>query len=172
VIAEIKGSLNVLLIIIVPIGGLKVASPLANFTMKELALYNHFRKLETIVIPTFTTMKPANLKLSINQVTQTFLETLEQDREGTGSTIVRTAAKCKYLQSQTVCPLCFQCPVDGKPDASIRGVIANHENPLNDGICWGCMTSVQELTKQDKRGGTRSITMPLFPLIQEFLIKN
>lgn len=94
--------------------------PMKDFLLKELAIYNRYKKLETTDIPNISTMLPA--KSSLNQLSERvsrmciryspikieFIFGLQEEFPHTVHTVLRSVDKLKTAStpSTLLCPLC------------------------------------------------------------------
>ncbi|CAG8624724.1 956_t:CDS:2, partial [Paraglomus occultum] len=88
-------------------GDIKVMRPMKDMLSKEIGLYNQFLDLDSVFIPSLTTMLPP--KASIERLTEDFIVGLERDYPSTVSTVARTAAKLKpsELMQDEKCIICL-----------------------------------------------------------------
>ena len=81
--------------------------PMREFMTKEIALYNFFNNVETLLIPTLGTMSHSHA--SIDRLTEDFVSGLQADFPFTVSTIFRTGDKLsvkEVSEDVTACALC------------------------------------------------------------------
>ncbi|ORZ32137.1 hypothetical protein BCR44DRAFT_1252737 [Catenaria anguillulae PL171] len=146
--------------------GVMMLKPLSGFSMKELALFAHFHRLDIVPLPTFTSGRPPGLKQGIEQVTMSFLLALEKAKEGTHSTVYKTAARLRRVEAEATCAMCRLTPLVHGEDELVEGATEYR------GVCQGCARTLKELQMADKRGATRAVRVPLFDEIAEYLVHS
>lgn len=86
--------------------GVSIVRPMRDYLVQEIAIYNHFMKLETVFIPELDTK--THKFSSINHLSEGFLAGLQADFPQTIHTLMRSGDKLSLLPSDTqhYCPLC------------------------------------------------------------------
>ncbi|KAL7749500.1 Cytoplasmic tRNA 2-thiolation protein 2 [Sorochytrium milnesiophthora] len=131
----------------------RIHRPMATFVLKELAIYGHYQRLTRIPFPSFSTKQRPQQKSSINQLAAMLINSLEAEHAGTASTVYRTAVKVDTGllsapdERARACALCLG-PVT---------VVGGDGEPL----CPACTTVVAELSRGERKGSTRSVTVPI-----------
>ena len=83
--------------------------PMREFMTKEIALYNFFHNVETVLIPTLGTMSHSHA--SIDRLTEDFVSGLQADFPFTVSTIFRTGDKLSVKEVSEDVASCALCGV-------------------------------------------------------------
>ncbi|KAJ3019441.1 Cytoplasmic tRNA 2-thiolation protein 2 [Thoreauomyces humboldtii] len=87
--------------------GMRIIRPLRDILSKEVAFFNRFENVSSVISPDFTTGMPA--RTSIDRLIETFVVGLQNDFPMTVNTVVRTASKVpSAYQDKGIasCPLC------------------------------------------------------------------
>lgn len=139
--------------------------PMREFMTKEIALYNFFNNVETVLIPTLGTM--SHLHTSIDRLTEEFVSGLQADLPFTVSTIFRTGDKLSVKESSEDVTACALCGVPMIVDPTLLPTLTdslssaklgddNKSTPKSASDCCGgcdsgCLTSSseQQLTKDN-----------------------
>ncbi|ORX97935.1 hypothetical protein K493DRAFT_406773 [Basidiobolus meristosporus CBS 931.73] len=120
--------------------GIGYLRPLRDCLTKEIGIYNHLNKLETVFVPTLTTGAP--IKASIDRLTEDFITGLDRDFPSTVSTVVRTASKLVPTESSEKNERCAIC---------LR--------PMQNGVSeWRERITVMEMPHQENNTATKSET--------------
>ncbi|KFP72526.1 Cytoplasmic tRNA 2-thiolation protein 2, partial [Acanthisitta chloris] len=95
-------------------GDVMVVRPMRDYTSKEIAFYNHFFGVPTVIVPPLFTKRRE--KPSIHHLVQDFLLGLQEDFPSTISTVYRTGEKlspepAKASSEEQRCLLCL-CGLD------------------------------------------------------------
>uniref|UniRef100_A0A8C5T0N8 Cytoplasmic tRNA 2-thiolation protein 2 n=1 Tax=Malurus cyaneus samueli TaxID=2593467 RepID=A0A8C5T0N8_9PASS len=101
-------------------GDVMVVRPMRDYTAKEIAFYNHFFGVPTVIVPPLFTKRRE--KLSIHQLIERFLLGLQEEFPATISTVYRTGEKlspepAKASSESQRCLLCL-CGLDIEGDTS------------------------------------------------------
>ncbi|XP_078384995.1 cytoplasmic tRNA 2-thiolation protein 2-A-like [Oculina patagonica] len=146
-------------------GDVSYIRPMREFMTKEIALYNFFNNVETVLIPTLGTMSQSHA--SIDRLTEDFVSGLQADLPFTVSTIFRTGDKLSVKESSEDVTACALCGVPMNVDPTLLSTLTdslsaaklgddNKSTPKSASDCCGgcdsgCSTSPseQQLTKDN-----------------------
>ncbi|KAJ1336849.1 hypothetical protein BSLG_006952 [Batrachochytrium salamandrivorans] len=140
--------------------------PMRDILSKEIGIFNHLCKLETVAHTSFATLLPT--KTSIDRLSQDFIVGLEQDFPATVSTIARTAFKINTdHMTKKICPLC-EGPVDNIDYfASIDSLVqapAVSCKPIG-GDATECCSSTQTQSKCCQGAGSTASQLDIYHLL-------
>lgn len=141
--------------------------PMREFMTKEIALYNFFNNVETVLIPTLGTMSHSHA--SIDRLTEDFVSGLQADFPFTVSTIFRTGDKLSVKDVSDDVAACALCGVPMSVDPTLLSTLTDSvssvklntddentpQSASSSDCCGGCSSgcstssSEQELTKEN-----------------------
>ncbi|NXT95245.1 CTU2 protein, partial [Anhinga rufa] len=175
-------------------GDVMVVRPMREYMAKEIAFYNHFFEVPTVIAPPLPTKRRE--KPSIHRLIERFLLGLQEDFPSTISTVYRTGEKlspapAKASSESERCLLCL-CALDiaggDRVSAWARGMLCRHRGhrtgtaegpcprraesraafiPL---LCYSCRLTFKELVRLS--GHSRAallrdgVPIPMAPLLQ------
>ncbi|XP_027746007.1 cytoplasmic tRNA 2-thiolation protein 2 isoform X2 [Empidonax traillii] len=121
-------------------GDVMVVRPMRDYTAKEIAFYNHFFSVPTVIVPPLFTKRRE--KLSIHHLIERFLLGLQEDFPSTISTVYRTGEKlspdpAKASSESQRCLLCL-CGLDieGEEELALEPTLIWEEpEPVANGCC-------------------------------------
>uniref|UniRef100_A0A8C3KCA4 Cytoplasmic tRNA 2-thiolation protein 2 n=1 Tax=Calidris pygmaea TaxID=425635 RepID=A0A8C3KCA4_9CHAR len=121
-------------------GDVMVVRPMREYMAKEIAFYNHFFDVPTIITPPLPTKR--HEKPSIHRLIERFLLGLQEDFPSTISTVYRTGEKlspapAKATSESQRCLLCL-CALDiaGEEELALEPtLIVEETEPVGDGCC-------------------------------------
>ncbi|KAM6300374.1 cytoplasmic tRNA 2-thiolation protein 2 [Aegotheles albertisi] len=139
-------------------GDVLVVRPMRDHTAKEIAFYNHFFNVPTVIAPPLPTKRRD--KPSIHRLIERFLLGLQEDFPSTISTVYRTGEKLSPApavassESQR-CLLCLcALDIDGEEELALEPTLITEEME-GDGtegkaaliplLCYGCRLTFKEL---------------------------
>ncbi|XP_009078955.1 PREDICTED: cytoplasmic tRNA 2-thiolation protein 2, partial [Acanthisitta chloris] len=139
-------------------GDVMVVRPMRDYTSKEIAFYNHFFGVPTVIVPPLFTKRRE--KPSIHHLVQDFLLGLQEDFPSTISTVYRTGEKlspepAKASSEEQRCLLCL-CGLDieGEEVLALEPTLIVEE-PMRNGaeskaayiplLCYSCRLTFKEL---------------------------
>ncbi|NXG64459.1 CTU2 protein, partial [Hemiprocne comata] len=177
-------------------GDVMVVRPMREYTAKEIAFYNHFFHVPTVIAPPLPTKRRE--KPSIHRLIERFLLGLQEDFPSTISTVYRTGEKLSPAPAMANCEserclLCL-CALDIAGGewgrwwelGQLRGGVAGHHAGTSDGpcphrteskaafiplLCYGCRLTFKELVKLSGCSrvallGDKEVPIPTTPLLQ------
>ncbi|NXT25648.1 CTU2 protein, partial [Syrrhaptes paradoxus] len=177
-------------------GDVLVVRPMREYTAKEIAFYNHFFDVPTVIVPPLLTKRRE--KPSIHRLTESFLLGLQEDFPSTVSTVYRTGEKlspapAKASSESERCLLCL-CALDieggewGRQWGGLRGVLCQpwgHHTVTTEGpcphraeskaafiplLCYGCRLTFKELVRlwgaPELLPLGMGVSIPMAPLLQ------
>ncbi|KAK2530158.1 Ctu2 [Columba guinea] len=119
-------------------GDVLVVRPMRDYTAKEIAFYNHFFRVPTVIAPPLRTKRRE--KPSIHRLIERFLLGLQEDYPATISTVYRTGEKlspapAKASSESERCLLCL-CALDiaGEEELALEPTLIMEE-PEENGCC-------------------------------------
>ncbi|KFQ55105.1 Cytoplasmic tRNA 2-thiolation protein 2, partial [Nestor notabilis] len=138
-------------------GDVVVVRPMREYMAKEIAFYNHFFNVPTVIAPPLPTKRRD--KSSIHHVVERFLLGLQEDFPSTISTIYRTGEKLSSDRAKATCESqrCLLClcalDLDGGGDAGLApgplaGFFFHGSEPKSAYIpllCYSCRLTFKEL---------------------------
>ncbi|XP_071423252.1 cytoplasmic tRNA 2-thiolation protein 2 isoform X2 [Pithys albifrons albifrons] len=120
-------------------GDVMVVRPMRDYTAKEIAFYNHFFNVPTVIVPPLFTKRRE--KPSIHHLTERFLLGLQEDFPSTISTVYRTGEKlspdpAKASSESQRCLLCL-CGLDieGEEELALEPTLIWDEPELVENGC-------------------------------------
>ncbi|XP_014133519.2 cytoplasmic tRNA 2-thiolation protein 2 isoform X1 [Falco cherrug] len=121
-------------------GDVMVVRPMREYMAKEIAFYNHFFDVPTVIMPPLSTKRRE--KPSIHRVIERFLLGLQEDFPSTISTVYRTGEKlspapAKASSESQRCLLCL-CALDiaGEEELALEPTLIIEEpEPVENGCC-------------------------------------
>ncbi|XP_014797949.1 PREDICTED: cytoplasmic tRNA 2-thiolation protein 2 [Calidris pugnax] len=121
-------------------GDVMVVRPMREYMAKEIAFYNHFFNVPTVIAPPLPTKR--HEKPSIHDLIERFLLGLQEDFPSTISTVYRTGEKlspapAKASSESQRCLLCL-CALDiaGEEELALEPtLIVEETEPVGDGCC-------------------------------------
>ena len=144
-------------------GNVIFVRPMREFMTKEIALYNFFNNVETVLIPTLGTMSHSHA--SIDRLTEDFVSGLQADFPFTVSTIFRTGDKLSVKEVSEDVAACALCGVPMSVNPTLLSTLTDSVSSVKldtddkntpqsaTDCCGGCSSgcssssSEQELTK-------------------------
>ncbi|XP_053934639.1 cytoplasmic tRNA 2-thiolation protein 2 [Cuculus canorus] len=141
-------------------GDVMVVRPMREYMAKEIAFYNHFFSVPTVIAPPLPTKRRE--KPSIHRLMERFLLGLQEDFPSTISTVYRTGEKlspdpAKASSESERCLLCL-CALDiaGEEELALEPtLIMDEPEPVGDRaesraafiplLCYGCRLTFKEL---------------------------
>ncbi|XP_009888351.1 PREDICTED: cytoplasmic tRNA 2-thiolation protein 2 [Charadrius vociferus] len=141
-------------------GDVMVVRPMREYMAKEIAFYNHFFDVPTVIAPPLPTKRRE--KPSIHRLMERFLLGLQEDFPSTISTVYRTGEKlspapAKASSESQRCLLCL-CALDiaGEEELALEPTLIMEETePVEDGaeskaafiplLCYSCRLTFKEL---------------------------
>ncbi|XP_057258183.1 cytoplasmic tRNA 2-thiolation protein 2 [Pezoporus wallicus] len=150
-------------------GDVMVVRPLREYTAKEIAFYNHFFNVPTVIAPPLPTKRRD--KPSIRHVVEHFLMGLQKDFPSTISTVYRTGEKLSADLAKPSCESerCLLClcalDLDGEEELALEPTLiidepemerngccqdplaagAEHKSAYIPLLCYGCRLTFKEL---------------------------
>lgn len=139
--------------------------PMREFMIKEIAVYNFFNSVETVLVPTLGTMSHSHA--SIDRLTEEFVSGLQADFPFTVSTIFRTGDKLSVKEVSEDVAACALCGVPVNVNPTLLSTLTDRVNSVKlytddkntpqsaTDCCGGCSSgcssssSEQELTKRN-----------------------
>lgn len=97
--------------------------PMREFMTKEIALYNFFNSVQTVVIPTLATMGQSHV--GIDRLTEEFVSGLQADLPFTVSTIFRTGDKLSVKESPEDVASCALCGIPMNVDPTLLSTLTD-----------------------------------------------
>lgn len=97
--------------------------PMREFMTKEIALYNFFNNVKTVLIPTMGTMSQSHA--SIDRLTEDFISGLQADFPFTVSTIFRTGDKLSVKESSEDTAACALCGIPVNVDPTLLSTLTD-----------------------------------------------
>lgn len=91
-----------------------------NFLKKEIAIYNHFKKLEIVLIPNFSTKTSSNF--SIDRLCEEFVENLQNDFFHTVHTLLRSGDKLSTPEVNSYESYLLTCIFCSRYDIKIKSM--------------------------------------------------
>ncbi|GFN92363.1 cytoplasmic tRNA 2-thiolation protein 2 [Plakobranchus ocellatus] len=137
--------------------------PVRELNAKELAMYNTVFGVESVFIPTLSTMTP--LASSIERLTESFVTGLQADFPSTVSNIVRTSGKLGLpdIKKSDKCSFC-QSPLDtnAKKNSALGAVLFSQQlskvaQPVDNFQAKKLHTPLTEETNQSSPGAAHDI---------------
>ncbi|XP_054054826.1 cytoplasmic tRNA 2-thiolation protein 2 isoform X2 [Rissa tridactyla] len=130
-------------------GDVMVVRPMREYMAKEIAFYNHFFDVPTVIAPPLPTKRQE--KPSIHRLIERFLLGLQEDFPSTISTVYRTGEKlspapAKASSESQRCLLCL-CALDiaGEEELALEPTLITEETePAGDGCCQGATAAGAE----------------------------
>ncbi|KAM6118050.1 LOW QUALITY PROTEIN: cytoplasmic tRNA 2-thiolation protein 2 [Pterocles gutturalis] len=130
-------------------GDVLVVRPMRDYTAKEIAFYNHYFDVPTVIVPPLLTKRRE--KPSIHRLTESFLLGLQEDFPSTVSTVYRTGEKlspapAKASSESERCLLCL-CALDieGEEELALEPTLIVEEPELaENGCCQDAPTAGAE----------------------------
>ncbi|XP_074737341.1 cytoplasmic tRNA 2-thiolation protein 2 isoform X1 [Strix uralensis] len=130
-------------------GDVMVVRPMREYTAKEIAFYNHFFDVPTVIMPPLPTKRRE--KPSIHHLIERFLLGLQEDFPSTISTVYRTGEKLSPAPAQASsesqrCLLCL-CALDiaGEEELALEPTLITEEpEPAGNGCCQDTPTAGTE----------------------------
>ncbi|XP_075571611.1 cytoplasmic tRNA 2-thiolation protein 2 [Pelecanus crispus] len=121
-------------------GDVMVVRPMREYMAKEIAFYNHFFDVPTVIAPPLPTKRRE--KPSIHRLIERFLLGLQEDFPSTISTVYRTGEKLSPAPAMASsesqrCLLCLcALDIDGEEELALEPTLILEEpNPAEDGCC-------------------------------------
>ncbi|KAM6380864.1 cytoplasmic tRNA 2-thiolation protein 2 [Pluvialis apricaria] len=120
-------------------GDVMVVRPMREYMAKEVAFYNHFFDVPTVIAPPLPTKRRE--KPSIHRLMERFLLGMQEDFPSTISTVYRTGEKlspapAKASSESQRCLLCL-CALDiaGEEELALEPTLIVETEPAGDGCC-------------------------------------
>ncbi|KQK80116.1 cytoplasmic tRNA 2-thiolation protein 2 [Amazona aestiva] len=141
-------------------GDVMVVRPLREYMAKEIAFYNHFFDVPTVIAPPLPTKRRD--KPSFRHVVESFLLGLQKDFPSTISTVYRTGEKLSADRAKPSCEAerCLLClcalDLDGEEELALEPTLIIDEPELERNgaerksayiplLCYGCRLTFKEL---------------------------
>ncbi|KAM9269169.1 cytoplasmic tRNA 2-thiolation protein 2 [Cariama cristata] len=120
-------------------GDVMVVRPMREYMAKEIAFYNHFFDVPTVIAPPLSTKRRE--KLSVHRLMERFVLGLQEDFPSTISTVYRTGEKLSPSPAEASsesqrCLLCL-CALDiaGEEELALEPTLIVETEPAGNGCC-------------------------------------